>query len=129
MTYPRKSLVSIKETPYYHCVARCVRRAWLWGVDEYAGKDYSHRKQWVVDRLRELSAICGDQRGAIDQHLPPILKRLNIDANAWQEAMQPNGNVFGRAMGQLNHLQLHAKALGQQWIKGLRQAERMYRTA
>ena len=38
MTYPRKSLVSIKETPYYHCVARCVRRAWLWGVDEYAGR-------------------------------------------------------------------------------------------
>ena len=323
MTYPRKSLVSIKETPYYHCVARCVRRAWLWGVDDYAGKDYSHRKQWVVDRLRKLSAIyaievcafavmsnhyhtvvfvdierarqwseyavikrwkylfripdlvqayqhggvtpaeqdaakqlielwrsrlvdvswfmrclnenlarrantedgctgrfwegrfksqalldeagiltamayvdlnpirakmattpeeskftsiydriqemhkkrtrgpklrrfcdeakdkqslpCSrddyltlldwtgrairsDKSGAIDQQLPPILKRLNIDADAWQEAMQPNGNVFGRAMGQLNHLQLHAKALGQQWIKGLRQAERMYRT-
>ncbi len=33
MTYPRKSLISIKETPYYHCIARCVRRAWLWGVD------------------------------------------------------------------------------------------------
>jgi len=37
--------------------ARCVRRAWLWGVDEYAVKDYSHRKQWVVDRLHKLSAI------------------------------------------------------------------------
>jgi REP element-mobilizing transposase RayT len=324
MTYPRKSLVSIKETPYYHCVARCVRRAWLWGVDEYAGKDYSHRKQWVVDRLRELSmiyaievcafavmsnhyhtvvfvdterarqwseytvikrwkklfripdlvqryqrggvtraeqdaakqlielwrsrlmdvswfmrclnenlarranaedgctgrfwegrfksqalldeagiltamayvdlnpirakmvntpeeseftsiyerireikkkptrgptlrrfrdeadkkqslpcsradyftlldwtgrAIRSDKRGAMNQQLPSILTRLNIDPDAWQESMQLNGNVFGRAMGQLNHLQLHAKALGQQWIKGLRQAERMYRTA
>jgi hypothetical protein len=57
MTYPRKSLVSIKETPYYHCVARCVRRAWLWGVDEYAGKDYSHRKDWVIERLRELVSM------------------------------------------------------------------------
>ena len=40
-----------------HVVARCVRRAWLCGVDEYAGKDYSHRKGWVVDRLTELSSI------------------------------------------------------------------------
>jgi hypothetical protein len=74
-------------------------------------------------------AIRGDKRGHIDQSLPPLLKRLNIDPDAWQESMQPNGNVFGRAMGQLDHLRLHAKALGQSWIKGLKQAERMYRTA
>jgi hypothetical protein len=37
MGYARKSLISLNDTPYYHCVARCVRRAWLWGVDEYAG--------------------------------------------------------------------------------------------
>jgi len=38
MTTPRHTQVSLKDTPYYHCVARCVRRAWLWGVDKYAGK-------------------------------------------------------------------------------------------
>lgn len=57
MTYARKMLVSLEDTPYYHVVARCVRRAWLWGVDEYAGRDYSHRKQWVIDRLRLLSEV------------------------------------------------------------------------
>jgi hypothetical protein len=56
MTTARKSRISLQATPYYHCVARCVRRAWLWGRDEYAGKDYSHRKQWVIERLRELSS-------------------------------------------------------------------------
>jgi hypothetical protein len=57
MGYARKSQVSLQETPYYHCVARCVRRAWLWGFDEYAGKDYSHRKAWVIERLKELSEV------------------------------------------------------------------------
>jgi len=57
MGYARKNLVSLQDTPYYHCIARCVRRAWLWGVDEYAGKNYSHRKQWVIDRLASLCSI------------------------------------------------------------------------
>lgn len=57
MGYPRKSLVCLEDTPYYHVVARCVRRAWLWGYDAYAGKDYSHRKVWVLYRLRQLANI------------------------------------------------------------------------
>jgi REP element-mobilizing transposase RayT len=59
MGYARKNLVSLQDTPYYHCIARCVRRAWLWGEDEYAGKNYSHRKQWVIDRLGSLCSIFG----------------------------------------------------------------------
>lgn len=54
MTYARKNLVSLNDTPYYHVVARCVRRAWLWGFDDYAGRDYSHRKDWVLERLSQL---------------------------------------------------------------------------
>jgi REP element-mobilizing transposase RayT len=331
MTYPRESLICLQATPYYHVVSRCVRRSWLWGVDEYAGKDYSHRKDWVLERLRELSsvfaidicayavlsnhyhlvlhvdaarvrawskeeivgrwcrlfhrpvlieqwqqrgcpeavraaaeeiiadwrqrlfdvswymrclnehlarranaedectgrfwegrfksqalldeaglltamayvdlnpiragiatspeeseftsiyariqalrasasdfaerahrpplldfhtpgasaapvipfalkdyltlvdwsgrAVRSDKRGAIDPQLPPLLRRLNIDAEAWQATMQPHGNVFGRALGQLDHLRLHARALGQSWIRGLWAAERLYRGA
>jgi hypothetical protein len=78
---------------------------------------------WTGRQIRE------GKRGSIDKNLPPILMRLNIDAEAWVIALQPKGNLFGRAMGKLNHLQLHARALGQSWIKGLRQAERMYRNA
>ena len=72
-------------------------------------------------------AIRSDKRGHIDRQLPPIFKRLNIDKEAWLQTMQPN--VFGRTLGQLDHLRLHAKALGQSWIKGLRRAEQIYRTA
>ena len=67
-----------------------------------------------------------DKRGALDNRLPPIMQRLRIDAAAWQLAMRPGGNVFGRAIGALNHLRLHAKTLGQSWVRGARQAEQLY---
>lgn len=329
MTYPRKSLVSLTDTPYYHVIARCVRRAWLWGYDEYAKRDYSHRKAWVLERLGVLSrifaidicayavmsnhyhlvvhvnrsvatgwsneevaarwgalfsvpplverwlsgtanateaeaaqqllgrwrqrlhdiswfmrclneqlarranaedhctgrfwegrfksqalldeaglltamayvdlnpiragiattaenseftsiyerirtlnaqnesapmagrnphvpllafsarvqtdntipyrledylelvdwtgrALRADKRGSIRADLPPILQRLSIDAEAWQLAMRPRGNVFGRAIGSLSHLRIHAKTLGQSWVRGLRKAQQLY---
>ena len=334
MGYARKSLICLNDTPYYHVVARCVRRAWLWGFDEYAGKDYSHRKAWVLERLKVLSAVfaidlcayavmsnhyhlvlyvdrtrgqrlsreeiverwasvfglptliqrwqqgvaseaermmaeqmierwrqrltdvswymrclneylarranaedectgrfwegrfktqalldeaglltamayvdlnpvragiaaapedseftsifariqqlrrsasmamhsatepCStdvellafrdtvapghpaipmtlpeylqlvdwtgravrvDKRGSIDEQAPPIFRRLNIEPDAWRRAMAPAGNVFGRALGRLDSLRLHANSLGQSWVKGLQQAQRLYR--
>jgi REP element-mobilizing transposase RayT len=333
MGYARHSLICLDDTPYYHVVARCVRRAWLWGFDEYAGRDYSHRKHWVLQRLEFLSNtfaidVCAyavmsnhyhlvlhvdrervrtyspeqvierwsrlfripeivrrwceghagktesavaqeliarwrarlidvswfmrclneylakranledqctgrfwegrfksqalldevglltamayvdlnpvragiaatpedsefasiyariqalrrsasnsgvpsvapndlllrfrdqapgenasiplrldeylelvdwsgrivrsDKPGAIDHHAPPILARLNIDADVWRNAMGVRGNVFGRALGRLDRLRLHAKALCQSRIKGLTQAERLYSSA
>ena len=57
MTKARKSIINVSDTPYYHCMGRCVRRAFLCGEDELTGKDYSHRKQWIVDKLSELTAV------------------------------------------------------------------------
>ena len=57
MTRPRKALISLADTPYYHVTSRCVRRAYLCGVDHYSGQNYEHRRQWVVDRIRLLSSL------------------------------------------------------------------------
>jgi len=57
MTQSRLSQVNVDETPYYHCMTRCVRRAFLCGDDRYSGKNFDHRKQWVVERMRFLTAV------------------------------------------------------------------------
>jgi len=57
MTRPRKALISLADTPYYHVTSRCVRRAFLCGVDHYSGRNYEHRRLWVVDRIRLLSSL------------------------------------------------------------------------
>ena len=51
MTRARSQLVDPSITPYYHCICRCVRRAFLCGHDTLTGRSYEHRKQWLVDRL------------------------------------------------------------------------------
>jgi hypothetical protein len=54
MPMPRKSLISIDNTPYYHFVSRCVRRTFLCSQDPLTGQSFEHRRQWILDRLHEL---------------------------------------------------------------------------
>ena len=55
MPKPRKSLISLDDTPYYHCVSRCVRQSFLCGDDPVTGKSYEHRREWGESRLLELA--------------------------------------------------------------------------
>ena len=57
MTRPRRELVSLETTPFYHCVSRCVRRAFLCGEDILSGQNFEHRRQWILDRIILLSDI------------------------------------------------------------------------
>lgn len=57
MTRARSQLVSLEATPYYHCISRCVRRAFLCGDDHYSGQNFDHRKPWLINRLKLLTDI------------------------------------------------------------------------
>ena len=55
----RTEICAQDEVQAFHLINRCVRRTYLCGKDRKSGKDYSHRKQWIRDRLEELAGIFG----------------------------------------------------------------------
>ena len=57
MAMPRYSQLSLEDTPWYHCVSRCVRRAYLCGADSVTDQSYEHRRDWVAQRIKQLAAV------------------------------------------------------------------------
>jgi REP element-mobilizing transposase RayT len=51
MPKARKEQVSLDATPYYHCVSRCVRRAFLCGYDHNSQTSYEHRRAWLENEM------------------------------------------------------------------------------
>ncbi|MGD2128040.1 MAG: hypothetical protein PVJ17_01985 [Lysobacterales bacterium] len=57
MPQPRRRQVSLEDTPYYHCISRCVRRAFLCGKDARTGYDFEHRKGWIAERIKLVCSV------------------------------------------------------------------------
>ncbi|MCK0154817.1 transposase [Alcanivorax sp. S6407] len=88
MTRARYSQVSLDSTSYYHCICRCVRRAFLCGQDHYSGQDYEHRRQWVVDRLAVLSGVFAIDLCAyavMSNHYHVVLRINQKKALSWSD--------------------------------------------
>jgi len=89
MSLPRYKYIQPDTVTICHCFTRCVRRAFLCGFDPVTGRDFSHRKGWIVDRLRELGGIF-----AIDviafavlvNHYHAILRTRPDLVAAWSDA-------------------------------------------
>jgi hypothetical protein len=82
MAIARAQLVEVSLTRWYHCVTRCVRRAFLLGEGDH------NRKQWLQNRLEELAEIFAVSVGgfSVMNNQLHLLLRLDPEvARAWSD--------------------------------------------
>ena len=102
MATPRHLLVDPVNECDYHLVSRCVRRGFLCGVDDYDNRDYSHRRTWLVERMRQLApcfavdiysyTILGNHFHLVLRHDPLAHRDWADEEVAWRwfEAFPPS---------------------------------------
>lgn len=88
MPRARKHIVCVSETPYYLVTSRCVRRAFLCGVDRDTGQSYEHRRGWIENRLRLLSTVFSVYLCAwavMSNHYHVVVRLDPTESDAWSD--------------------------------------------
>ncbi|HMP80780.1 MAG TPA: hypothetical protein PKD54_15100 [Pirellulaceae bacterium] len=76
------------EVGIVHVTQRCVRRAFLAGVDEKTGQDFSFRREWIRRRLEALASVFGVDVLAyaiMSNHLHVILRNRPDVVQQWSD--------------------------------------------
>jgi hypothetical protein len=84
----RTEICASDEIQAFHLINRCVRRTFLCGKDRRSGKDYSHRKEWIRERLEELAGIFGIDVMAfavLSNHLHVVVRTRPDVVKAWSD--------------------------------------------
>lgn len=128
MTVPRKKLVNVDVTRWYHCISRCVRQAHLLRDGESKLKD---RKAWIEQRLQQLNEIFAISVGGfaiLDNHLHVLVRIDGETAKQWTDEqvarrwlkLYPPRGVDRKAIPIQNQW-LQEKLQDKQWIATIRQ--------
>ncbi len=85
---PRMFVLDEESGGLYHCIQRCVRRAFLCGKDQLSGKSFEHRREWIRQRLEFLAGEFGvDVLGyaVLSNHLHAILRTRPDVVREWSD--------------------------------------------
>jgi len=69
-------------------------------------------KRWIGRQLR------ADKRGAIPDHLSPIVERLGLNRSNWEETVRGFGRPFKQAAGRSISLVDAAARCSRRWFQG-----------
>jgi REP element-mobilizing transposase RayT len=86
MAIARSEVVRDGVEAVYHCISRCVRRAFLCGTDSYSGQSYEHRKEWIRSRIQDLASGYGVEVSAyavMSNHLHLVLRTRPDWVESW----------------------------------------------
>ena len=84
----RSEIYSPSEVSILHVCQRCVRRAYLSGVDDFSGKDYSYRKEWIRQRIEKLASVFAVDvltYAILSNHLHVVLRNRPDVAETWSD--------------------------------------------
>jgi len=84
----REEQFAPNEVCIVHAVQRCVRRAFLAGVDPASGIDYSFRKEWIRRRLEALASVFAIDvltYAIMSNHLHVILRNRPDVVSQWSD--------------------------------------------
>ncbi len=71
-----------------HAIQRCVRRAYLAGVDDRSGKDFSFRREWIRRRMEALASVFAVDvlsYAIMSNHLHIILRNRPDVVETWSD--------------------------------------------
>jgi len=110
MTYPRCQIAPPGQPGFFHVTSRCVRRAYLCGLDRYSGRNFDHRRQWIEDRIRFLAesfAVSVYAYAVMSNHFHIVLSVDPNEAAAWsdEDVARRWLRVFPGAMSQTDDSQ------------------------
>ena len=115
MTTPRKDLIDLDVTRWYHCISRCVRSALLLGKSG----NKTDRKQWIENRLEKLNknfAISVGGFAVMDNHLHVLVRLDPEEAEQWsaREVAERYLDMYPP-----RNMALHDEKVVEAWINNL----------